>query len=318
MSASPSDKLQPTNLLEGFVINWQKLRPNLQNLPTRLDQEDIFICPLCHEVFPRNKWSGLTLEHVPPESVGGKGIAITCAPCNHNSGSKLDSHLVHEQGFLDFMEGIPYASVDVRYSVNELAYPLTGRLSFGPSGEWLLVGDPKRTNPTYLEDTIASLKKRERNGRINFRFKGHNQRRARLSLLRAAYLWGFASLGYIFLFNNHLENVRQQITNPLEENEHEVGILKADFSSEYVGVNIIREPRELRSYLIVFELRSQLGTLRRRGIVLPAPIEDGIGIYERLKEFSGSLTSLQVTHFGPDYDFNQDPFSLLKLWAELD
>lgn len=319
MSPSASKDSRRTGLIERFVLNWQILRPHIENLPTHFDQAEIFICPLCHRVFTKDKWQDLTLEHVPPERVGGKAIVVTCAACNSISGFTLDTHLVREQDFLDFGDGLPGSSLVGEYSVNDVPHKLWARFSFGPHGEWIVEGDPhpKRTNPEYLQEAMDSLEETSwKDFRMKFYFKGHNRRRMCLSLLRAAYLWGFATFGYIFLFNPHMERIRQQFADPTQD-LIDCGVLEGDFSSAGIGVNIIREPTELRSYLVVFELPSKLGTLRRKAMVLPAPFEDSLDVYKQLKDRSHSTVSLKLTYVNGDFDMNQDPRILIKLWEEL-
>ena len=36
--------------------------------------------------------SSLLAEHVPPESLGGRELLLTCRSCNNSSGTKLDAH----------------------------------------------------------------------------------------------------------------------------------------------------------------------------------------------------------------------------------
>ena len=50
---------------------------------------DAYICPLCLNAYPIGS-TELTLEHVPPKSVGGKPILITCKACNNKCGADID------------------------------------------------------------------------------------------------------------------------------------------------------------------------------------------------------------------------------------
>jgi hypothetical protein len=62
-------------------------------------QGPVYNCPTCitptsfkaftREAVTLNK---LTAEPAPRESVGGRAVVLTCAECNHNSGSRLDVH----------------------------------------------------------------------------------------------------------------------------------------------------------------------------------------------------------------------------------
>jgi hypothetical protein len=74
-------------LFNTFARNLNIVNPNYS---------DVFICPLCYQIFTRDKIkSDLSLAHVWPDSLGGKLKTLACKPCNNQKiGSKLESHLV--------------------------------------------------------------------------------------------------------------------------------------------------------------------------------------------------------------------------------
>ena len=49
---------------------------------------------------------GLTLEHITPESLGGKVVTLSCKSCNSTHGSRLDSHLVQMVRSQDSLAGL--------------------------------------------------------------------------------------------------------------------------------------------------------------------------------------------------------------------
>jgi hypothetical protein len=55
--------------------------------------QDVYICPLCGRGFLIQAVidGTLTLEHVPPKSLGGKPLVLTCKDCNNDSGHSIDS-----------------------------------------------------------------------------------------------------------------------------------------------------------------------------------------------------------------------------------
>ena len=75
-----------------------------------------YACPTCCEVFFEKDLSPqlplyLTLEHVPPESMGGKGMTLTCNKCNSKSGSDLDKVLLTYLEELDFKTFLPNSKI---------------------------------------------------------------------------------------------------------------------------------------------------------------------------------------------------------------
>src|SRR6266542_6919896 len=56
--------------------------------------EDLYACPLCLKYIFRIgaiETGDLTREHAPPESLGGKKLALTCRWCNNDSGKHFDA-----------------------------------------------------------------------------------------------------------------------------------------------------------------------------------------------------------------------------------
>ena len=62
----------------------------------------LYACPICSLLLPREATDSgdLTLEHVPPEPVGGKGIVLTCKQCNSTAGHTVDAALTVASDFL--------------------------------------------------------------------------------------------------------------------------------------------------------------------------------------------------------------------------
>jgi len=63
-----------------------------------LELHDLYICPLCNRIFNKGFLNQtitnpLTIEDIPPKSIGSKMVVLTCKSCNNYSGHKLDKHL---------------------------------------------------------------------------------------------------------------------------------------------------------------------------------------------------------------------------------
>jgi hypothetical protein len=54
---------------------------------------NLYGCPICTRLLPAEALQSgeLTLEHVPPRALGGRGIALTCKSCNTEAGSMVDA-----------------------------------------------------------------------------------------------------------------------------------------------------------------------------------------------------------------------------------
>jgi hypothetical protein len=80
-------------------LEWVKEHPSIRFKP---DFSNGYICPLCFETFFEKDLDAtlenyLTLEDIPPKSLGGKPLALTCKKCNSRSGHELDVHLLNNR-----------------------------------------------------------------------------------------------------------------------------------------------------------------------------------------------------------------------------
>ena len=84
----------------------------ISELPFQTEDGDSFpvtehyICPICLETFNLNKLGDkandlLTVEDVPPKSLGGNPLLITCRKCNSSCGHNLDVYLLNEIRYHD-------------------------------------------------------------------------------------------------------------------------------------------------------------------------------------------------------------------------
>lgn len=63
-----------------------------------------YACPICEQEFDESALitKTLTLEHVPPASIGGKGILLTCKKCNSEAGAQIDAAMSKRADLTEF------------------------------------------------------------------------------------------------------------------------------------------------------------------------------------------------------------------------
>lgn len=91
----------------------QNLKHVAAGLNFRLDKqykEDAYLCPLSFKVFDRRGLNEeytdqLTLEDVPPKSLGGKGICLTSKINNSRAGHTFDNVLLKHLEDQNFLQG---------------------------------------------------------------------------------------------------------------------------------------------------------------------------------------------------------------------
>jgi hypothetical protein len=257
-----------------------------------IDENDMFICPLCFKAFPREavRSKDITLEHIPPDSLGGKARTLTCRACNNWAGHELDSQLVKEQNIRDFFSDVPGSSMEAKLQLEELSDEISLPVTVNVDGEerpgYDIIGQPERTNPKHIEKVVQSFESGVSGIKLSFYLYRRN--RPEVARLRIAYLWAFSVFGYGYvLLNPHLGFVRFQIQNPKDKKLGTWELPGVDIPDLALGINVVTEPKELASFLVVFDLSSPLGTTTRHAVMLPGFGEPGTDIYNQIGQRRG-------------------------------
>ena len=315
MNSIPNQDKQ--QFFDRYAQNWAYIHP---------EDGVIFVCPLCLDPKATSGSEEFTVDHVPPQSLGGTnaGFVLTCTKCNNTSGI-LEGRLGNWLKVEDFMLGIPNTVIEGEYTPivddNILLFDEKERwpvATFIKTVEgWSVFGDPLRSNPK-LKDEIISTKL---TGRITG-FKGRRiQRKAQnyegspsIALLKTAYLYLFRTFGYGVLMSSAMRHVQEQIQSPAKMILPRTWILEWDFPDQFLGVNVILEPHSWRSFLIVFDLDS--GKRKRRfGVILPRPDDLGLEVYNHLDV--DAHPCLKIANIQEDDEFLTDQglcFYVHQIW----
>jgi hypothetical protein len=113
---------QKTRKIHGFYFS--------SSLPRTLNLSEhgltykgsLVACPICLTLYTEHALNQeienpLTIEHIPPESLGGKRLILTCKNCNNNAG-KLDKRLLDYTKTKDFYEFKPESKVEANIQLN--------------------------------------------------------------------------------------------------------------------------------------------------------------------------------------------------------
>jgi 5-methylcytosine-specific restriction endonuclease McrA len=169
--------------------------------------EPIYPCPLCLTPFTVDALADgrLSSEHVPPESVGGRELVLTCKHCNNSAGSKLDADAGVKELVRSAMDGRREHRERVKATVGDLSVNAEVHLS---GGGYSLIVPPHINKP----GTADNLKTVARPGSsITVQYRRFSELGAKISWFRAGYLALFAVAGYAFALDPAMEIVRRQI-----------------------------------------------------------------------------------------------------------
>ena len=185
-------------------------------------EPECYCCPLCKRLFVAQAVDEgiLTIEHAPPDKVGGTSLALTCRDCNSVSGYSIDAAVVEREKLFDAAKAITGQKrnyegratlkmggelINVRIEVNE------GAISIKPP---LNINDPKKL--TAYKDYMMYLHKEGKWDGETFNITPmatFKNKYSRIGDLKSAFIVSFAKFGYKYVLSKQLSPVREQILN---------------------------------------------------------------------------------------------------------
>lgn len=259
---------------------------------------DAYICPLCQHVYAIAH-EALTLEHVPPESVGGKPILVTCKACNNSQGADLDVYLMNELEIshnLSHLDTIPQKS---RIAFNGIE--INAQTTFSKSEGFKFMISPDNNNPIEFEGFMKEARNAKEGYEIKFTANITNRKRnvdlANIALLKSAYLMAFQELGYMYVLNPCTNKVREQILNPKQQLINapyviadENGIPKDMLQGVYYA-----KLDDVVCIVVVMDLQLPKSEQKhRKAVILPNPQDYQCRIYFVLSEHIGELLNVHL------------------------
>ncbi len=322
-----SDRKEKIFNLFAQNLKWFLEEPTLSLIDCESGKEikPEYICPLCFKDFYRadlsnNSENPLTLEDVPPKKLGGNVKTLTCKKCNNTAGHNLDVKLKNWLNNNEIINFFPNSSTAARYSID--GHNVNGAFSVDNNGKVIIELDTKRSNPKHVEEFNNRLNP---HGVTNFTFqplkKITNDREAQIALLRIAYLEAFSLCGYGFMLNGCLAKIREQIKNPKSHILPKVFWLNYEFDDDQNGINIIREPKELRCFLIVFDIITERKKYKC-AVAIPGPTSPGLEIYENIERMLCQDTKnnvpITIEHIDTtdNLRFKEYTFETFKWWRK--
>tara|TARA_Y100000310_G_scaffold330686_1_gene402760 strand:+ start:631 stop:1545 length:915 start_codon:yes stop_codon:yes gene_type:complete len=209
-------------LPKGKLVRKNRLfRQGKSNIESILKcSSEAYCCPICGGFKSIDE---LTLEHVPPKSMGGKEIILTCKACNNEAGSNIDLNIANQQNMIRISKSL---------ASQKFNKPERAKVNIGGTEIKVEINkesDDKPLNISILgkcnnPDDIEKVKKytrefAESGGSFSFKLQStdrynYNERLAKIGHLKTAFLVTVAALGYTFAFSKNLTKFRRQISAP--------------------------------------------------------------------------------------------------------
>jgi hypothetical protein len=239
---------------KGFDQGYEAFTRTFPQIAEKLEFRPFYVCPLCLVAGSENalEQGWLTREDVPPRSVGGRKIVLTCKPCNDRAGHEIDCHARHESNIMSFLTR---EKAEMRAHLRSASGRVPIQLKVSDSGIQAVVV-PKAVRKTESDAVNADFGRAALSGgwqdfTFNVEFAAFSQPRAATSWLRTAYLAFFATLGYRFIFRRELDVVRARIKNP-ESKEPSIFRLMQHKAAPEPTLICVERPEVFRSYLMLY------------------------------------------------------------------
>lgn len=177
-----------------------------------------YVCPICLKEFSEKDLdtsleNHLTLEDVPPRSLGGKSNILTCKKCNNTCGHEIDAHLVNRVKELD--QSKFFWGSEAKVKVKKNGFKVNGVMKIDSNGTMTMLHSELNNDPTILREFLKLVRKDEIIN-VTFMAKKVNDERLRIALLKTGYLLFFQRYGYSLIFTNSFDRIRKQLQNPSE------------------------------------------------------------------------------------------------------
>lgn len=222
-------------------------------LPANLEY---YACPCCLVAYNRQAVIAgvLTVEHVPPQRLGGRGLLLTCVECNSDSGTNFDAHAVRRLDADDFVRGrVSGRILPATFHVDGI--PLRGTAQWTEDGLQLF-GVPKQNDPRvqarYLQALDAYAETGNPNPNLSFTIHTRfDEARARISWIRSAYLAALAALGWSYIFREVMEPFRNQLKQPDARIIPTYMMRNPEVSPDERRMLLVDQPDELRCLAVM-------------------------------------------------------------------
>lgn len=270
--------------------------------------DKLYICPLCADGFlevmlDQRKRNPLTLEDLPPKSVGGKARLLTCKKCNNTSGSNLDKLILNSLEAESFLKLKTNSTISTNIKINN-KYNLRSRTKLAQNDRYQIIFNIKQS--PYFNACLDEMKLDWSNTKINVTFNLPSKTKTAVALLRIGYLLAFYYLGNRILYEGNIHKIRETIIDSKNNLLPHSGVfLLADSPAVNEGIHLLIGPSEFRSFFIIFRIKIESYS-KMIAVPIPGPGENGWSNYSKLSELDKG-SQLNFRDFtSKDYIQNND------------
>lgn len=228
-----------------------------------------YICPICtkqgvilyDKEFIVSTKTELTIDHFPPESVGGTEKVLVCRTCNSKAGANYEHVITQKMAEMAFNSKTTSAVSNVKSEISNLKGRYSSRINVGVNGELIISFKPNDKAHTPLLDQWLEQSTKNLDWTAEITIPISDTKKVSKGLLKTAYLFCFESWGYEFVFSNTGSMIRNILNSddeyPLENPSFWLGetVKNGQLKSLPIGVCYLEKPLGWKLFVINIVLK---------------------------------------------------------------
>lgn len=291
-----------------------------------------YLCPLCLNkgVIVTNE-TGLgmhcefSLDHYPPQSVGGFETLLVCNKCNSDAGKDYDFSLKQKMKDIAFGKRIPDASVRSKSEITNVIGKYPSMFSVSESGEIEISLKPNEKIHAPFLDNFIEYSKTNRDYKIVMTMHVADETKVTKALLKAAYLYCFDLWGYEFVFSHTADMIRKALKNEVEYPVKVPTFYLGDIFREAPGLKLpkgicyLKHPVEWRSFIVNMAIEDgDTGFTEIVSVMIPGPAKENWDDLKRIQEIlsTNPEQNISMSHV-TEYNITNSVIGYSKSWELL-
>jgi hypothetical protein len=228
-----------------------------------------YLCPLCLKngiIIERSIGVGahtdFSLDHYPPESVGGFLKILVCKKCNNDAGAHFENALKLKMENLSFNRRNVSAMAKAKAQITNVPGHYPTLLTVDENGEFEISLKPYNKMHAPLLDSWIEKSKIDLNWKVELTIPIADEKKVSKAILKAAYLFCFEGWGYEFVFSYTGQMIRNILNDeaayPLNVPAFWLGdLFKVEHARCPLGLCFLQNPPSCRSFMINMLLKDK-------------------------------------------------------------
>lgn len=282
----------------------EKYIPKIFKSNEAIPNHAVYLCPLCTTNFILMLKDGVysntdfSLDHFPPESVGGTLKILTCKKCNNDAGRMFEGELIEKMNYEYSKNKSPKAFIKTKFKVLGIPGNYASFIKKGKNGEIIIDFPAKARKVTPFLQTWINNTGKNNDWEATLTIKRPDDKKVLKAILKTAYLICFINWGYDFVFSTN-GNLMREVLNGTRE--YPTDMLSFWFDENNPAINqipkglcLIEKPLEMHSYIVNVPLQID-SYFSIASVLIPLGNEQGWNKLKDIESFQKSYQSIEVT-----------------------